>query len=654
MINDWEVELGFSAKKVEEGLTKLEARFKKLSTMNAGLSKATQNLEAKLISDKYKSELRMTERNEASKLRLKEASAKEDMRQASWREREDKKESDRAKKEEERRIKAEERIKKVKAAQAAKASCPKARELTFEGRLGLSDRIGNLNLQAETAQAKIANLTDQRSLETKTKLAAAIQRLENLQGRLNGITNRNSREYQNLRQELSGVGIQVRKLSMDSNQLNKRFTASKFATDGLRSSLTNLARSYISVFALIAGFRGMTRIGSDLEDTSAVMLLASGSAKLAAEDMEYIGVLANKTAIRVADLSRSFAKFAVAGRGAGLSTEQVRDTFDDLSVSIRATGLSQDRANLAFLGFQQMLSGPVVQAQEMNQIIEQMPQFTNNAKKALKEMGMEVDNYREAVATGTVNSKEFVSIVARLMSEEAIGTGAFAKSMDSVTAATGKFRITIDEMVKSLFEAGMADILKSTLVGLGNAVKAVTPVLVGLTKVVSLFVKAIAGTFDYMGKFVELLGVKEGEGIVWAMRLMATVAVLTAIPAIAGIVSVARRGSSAMFELAASFLAASSATKKLKWARRGAQTATLLGITMAAGGMVVEGIMNKSSTAKEAALDIQEDEKAMRALLGNVQASAPVVNQTFHIQQSSDPLEHARRTSSAFVNGLSA
>lgn len=362
---------------------------------------------------------------------------------------------------------------------------------------------------ADDRQLKLANTLDSvvrragRGLgETSEEFKKINTQANVLKERIKGIGSKT--DLEKLNNEIRILRERTTQATSAIRQQNAAMTKQKFVAKGVTDSLRNMTRSYVSVFAAIEGGRSALNVGRDFENLNATLLLSSGSAEQAKSDFGFLVNMSRQLGLSLRDTSRAFSKFAVAANSADLSVDETRQTFTQLSSSIRATGLTQDRANLAFLAFQQMLAGPVIQAQEMNQIIEQMPQFTGIAKKALAEMGMEVENYREAVATGTVDSREFVTTVARMMDTQARQTGAYGKAINSLSAAQSRFRTEMELAVEGFFSAGGRGGIVFFLNQASELTKALAPLLRNLGRTFGFLAKAVGGAIRVFGIFARL------------------------------------------------------------------------------------------------------------------------------------------------------
>lgn len=374
---------------------------------------------------------------------------------------------------------------------------------------------------AKTKQANIFSLKPERRQEFANTIDSVVRRarhgLDPLSEDFKEIEHRAARMRESINKIGDPSGVvklrdEIRRLREDTTRATSAARAhsselkrQRFVANATADSIRNLARSYVSVFAAIEGGRSILRTGTGFENLSGTMLLSSGSAEQAAKDFDFLTKLSIRLGLGLQDTSAAFAKFGVAARGAGLDSAKTNEIFTDLSETIRATNLTADRANLAFLGFQQMLAGPVVQAQEMNQLIEQIPQFSGAAQKALKEMGFEVDNYREAVATGTVDSKEFVEVVTRIMSEQAKSTGALEKSLKTITAQTARLRTAWEQNVLEFFEAGGGQGIAFFLEQLTFSTQQLKPAFINAGKFAGKLVFIIGGVVRVVGSLVSIL-----------------------------------------------------------------------------------------------------------------------------------------------------
>jgi tape measure domain-containing protein len=382
-------------------------------------------------------------------------------------------------------------------------------------------------------------LTDERQLKLANTIDSVIRRAARGLDKNSEGFNKLNAEAGRLKKTISGVGsrIGLEKLNNQirilrdnttsatatSRRLTQQMDSQKFASNSLRNSIRNLGAQYASVFLAIEGARAFFNTGREFDSINASLLAASGSYVQAGKDFEFIKDISLGLGIGLSDVATGFAKIGAAGRASGLSTGVIQQSFSDISKTVRAFGLSQDRAGLVFLGFQQILSKGVVSMQELRQQIgEQLPTAIPIAKKALKAMGSSFTSLDDAVKSGTLSAKEFVPIFSRLLRENVEESGALEASLNTITAAQQRFTSTLQLLTIRSFQAGgkkglvfffnkiteAAEVFAPSFKILGKVVGAAATALGGLLRAVSImaipFQTLIGLVNDLLGALLDI------------------------------------------------------------------------------------------------------------------------------------------------------
>lgn len=165
-----------------------------------------------------------------------------------------------------------------------------------------------------------------------------------------------AKEFAILRGEISRVNDATTAFIKKNQTLQRDLNASAFAVKGMKDSLRNLARSYVSIFAVIggAGAAGMT--GQDLVALRTTLLAATGSAEEAAKAFEFVRETSLNLGVDLASSTRSFAQMGVAAKMAGLDLQQTQEIFIGLSEASAAFGMSTVDQERAFRAVVQMMS----------------------------------------------------------------------------------------------------------------------------------------------------------------------------------------------------------------------------------------------------------------------------------------------------------
>jgi tape measure domain-containing protein len=521
---------------------------------------------------------------------------------------------------------------------------------------GERDRgIANLDATTLKARQQIEALNKVGSKEARSKilaLEAAVKRLKLAEDGLNKSTKTTDKSFIRYKKTLRDTKNQINSMSKSTNTLARKFNTTKFAADGLTASLKNLGRSWVSVFAIGAGIIKLKNVSAEMENIGVASLLASGNAKKSAEDLIFVGKLTERLGLRYKDTAKAFATFNVGAISGGVDPDVAKDVFIKISEGLASAGTNAESAKLAFLGFRQIISGTVVQAQEINQIVDQVPAFSAAAVQALDEMGIRsadhmdktTKSFKDTIKTAGVDAKEFTKIVARILSDQGKTSGALAEFMQSITAEENRMVNSTNMAVESLANAGLKEVFKDVFGGLKNVIIAITPALIALGTAFGVLSHAIALPFKTLDAFGQLLGFDEGSGIQFAIRVLALLILYKLVPALTAMSARLTVGAKSAYAMGRGFLAmnkgASVATvgvNRLKFAVKGLMRA-------AWPLLLLEGVF-RGLEFLNAKSQIQDIDKR-----GSIAASAPskgtnITVQNMHIQQKSgeSPEEFGRR-----------
>ena len=391
--------------------------------------------------------------------------------------------------------------------------------------------------------SQMAGLKGSNSPQAKAQMAVLekhIKHLKNAQDLLNSSVKKGDRQFLKYKETLQDTITRVNGLNKSTKAITRNFNAQKFAADGLGSSLKNMARSWVSVFAIIGGVNFLKNTAQDMENIGVASLLASGSVKKSAKDLKFVADLTQHLGLGYKDTAEAYARFSVAARSSGVSAEKTEQVFTNISNALAGSATNAESAKLAFLGFRQMMSGSVVQAQEINQIVDQAPAFYGAASKALVQMGYDIStvaddgkkSFKETFKVAGVDAKRFVDLSSSIMSEQAKQTGSLAKFRQSITAEETRTANALQVAITEMSNAGLQDLFKNVFKGLTNVINAVKPALVALSAAFGLLSEAVAAPFQWVDKLAVALGMNEGEGLQMAIRGVITLLLMKLVPSV--------------------------------------------------------------------------------------------------------------------------
>ena len=398
------------------------------------------------------------------------------------------------------------------------------RPISQTERLSKGNQINTANRDIAGLQSSLAGNSTEAAIRLNKRLQRETTVLSSLQKQLAKTTDKNSTEYRKLVGRLDAVKNRIKNAKLETRSLNKEFKATTFAASGAASSLKNLARQWVSIFAVMAGGKRVFDTTKEFQNMRATLLLTSGSAVQAGKDLEFLAEMSERIGLVMLDTGKSFAKFGVAGKSAGLTDGEMKTSFEEMAVAIRSTGLNQERANLSFLALQQMLSNGVVSMQELKlQLSEQLPQTMATAEKALRNLGHTSGSVKEIISSGAVESGSFVKELTRLMKDQAIESGAYAASINTLEAEQNRFTNKVNDSIDALGEQGkVIAIGEKVFRALGVAVVALSPFVSALTQAVNLLLVPLDILVKVFNQLGSLFG-SENAGIIGATNLLSWV-----------------------------------------------------------------------------------------------------------------------------------
>lgn len=325
---------------------------------------------------------------------------------------------------------------------------------------------------AVTAYQKLTNVQQSgigfNQLNTVT--GSAIERLKNLalQGR------QNSTEFQKLASVVKNANKQ---LNSADNVVNKAIGN----TQGLASSFLNLNTA---LGALSIGYitNKIIDLGKSAVDTSMDfqalenrMNAAAGNKSVGFDSLDYIREQADKLGLEFRTTADSFAGFEAAALRSGLTLEQTKQIFTDVSTAATSMQLSTERVQLVFKALEQISGKGTVSMEELRQQLgDSLP---GAFEIAAQSMGMTTRAFYDAVANGEVLSSEFLPKFAKAIKEQLGGSAEEASTqlraslnrlntdlMDSSNAWGTLLQPSVQKGVEALRDAAQASItLANTL-----------------------------------------------------------------------------------------------------------------------------------------------------------------------------------------------
>lgn len=289
--------------------------------------------------------------------------------------------------------------------------------------------------------------------------SAAKGSFNDLQNRVNDLTNR----LKNLNPQASNYETILRRLqraqvnlSIATAQLNSNLgkTKTEFQSlEGPISNIKNLLGGVFSVAAIFSFTKAVIETTVKMQGLQKAIEFTAGSAVGGAADFRFLEKIAYDLGLPLAAAAEGFKTFSAAAARAGITVQEQRKMFTDLSKGMAALQLDAQSAQLVFFGFGQMLSKTKVSAQELyHQIGERMPIAMQAAQIAAARLTGKVKittaELIDMVEKGKLLSSEFAPEFTKAigeLSKSAAYVETMGKDVNRLTNAWDAFKTSVGD-----------------------------------------------------------------------------------------------------------------------------------------------------------------------------------------------------------------
>lgn len=264
-------------------------------------------------------------------------------------------------------------------ANARRSAIEQARQVELATRDAAARRQAERERQRqEAADIRSSNRTSNFSAAQRTRE----MRLDALSHRMGRYGVGNQTELAGIRQalgaarnqtDLNALAPRMNEFVRSTNQaisaqarLERQMQRNNFAVRSMSNSMANLARSYLSIYAVIGGAGSMYRNAKEMENLQTKLLMGTGSKAGASEAFEYVKGRAKLTGSDITSSTNLYAQMAITAKDSGLSKEQIKKVYEDTSTMQIGYGLTADQQKLTTKAIIQMMSKQSVQAEEFD------------------------------------------------------------------------------------------------------------------------------------------------------------------------------------------------------------------------------------------------------------------------------------------------
>lgn len=211
-------------------------------------------------------------------------------------------------------------------------------------RLGTSQISGNMALDRMEARMNRYGINDPRS---RNELAGIRQSLD---------AARNQGDIARLAPRMREFSIATNEAIRHQQSLERQLRRNNFATQSMSNSMANMARSYLSIYAVMGGGRSLYENAKKMEAMQTKLLMGTGSKAEAANEYSYIKGKAQETGTDLLSMTNLYSQMAITGKDTGMGKDKLRKVFEDVTTMQIGYGMSPEQQKLTTKAIIQMMS----------------------------------------------------------------------------------------------------------------------------------------------------------------------------------------------------------------------------------------------------------------------------------------------------------
>lgn len=297
-----------------------------------------------------------------------------------------------------------------------------------------------------------------------------------------------------------GATAHVNNLNSAMTSLNNtRVTANlNSANQALNNTSTSATRAATGVRDLLAAFISFNAIksviGSLIEAQVAMqqihygLLAATGSAKGAADQFEYLRKNADTLGLDLKTSAQEYTRLAASATAMNVAVEDQQKLYTALSQASTVLHLDQQKVQFATLGLTQMFSKSKIQAEELRRQLGEaipgvMPRFQKAVMEVVKGTDLAKYSFEELMKRGLLDTAKFMPQLVQALEETGRGWEEASKGLNAEInrLKTAWFELKV-EISEGIFNDAMIAIVRF----LSQNLKELTGVVVGLGVAISV------------------------------------------------------------------------------------------------------------------------------------------------------------------------
>lgn len=250
---------------------------------------------------------------------------------------------------------------------------------------------------------------------------------------------------------------------LHEEQYGKSISIIKTLKDNWLGLTAAIYGAYASMQKGIAGLEGIYAAGVKASQLKLALGEISGSAELAAGELDFLRQISDKLGQNFWELVDSYKGVLAASKATNLAGQETRNIFEAVMKASTTLGLSSERTKLTLYAVEQMMSKGKVSSEELRrQMGDLLPGAFSLAAKA---MNMTTQEFDKQLKAGTIFSDDFLPKFARALDAK------YSGKVNEAMRATNKWKEAVIDLKVSMSESGFLDSAADAIKQITDAIK---------------------------------------------------------------------------------------------------------------------------------------------------------------------------------------
>lgn len=301
------------------------------------------------------------------------------------------------------------------------------------------------------------------------------------------------------RKEIGELAGKLYDLKQAQDQANASQQKSIGIMDGLKTGLNAIA-SAIAISQLVQYGKEFLEIADTMTQLQARITRLSSSAQESAATFQSLSAIASASGSSLKETEKLWETLTTSLKSAGATNGQILSLTDTLQKIGRIGGSSSEEMANALRQFGQSMAKGVIQAEEFNSVIEQMPEL---ARQMAAGLSISVGELRKRMLEGKLSAEDALNAI---VAQTGLVNQEFSKLPRTVDQATNSLTISFQELVKQINDTtgastGMVhviDSLSAAIDRLAGKVPNATQQISDLNSTADMFARR-ARTYSWLG-----------------------------------------------------------------------------------------------------------------------------------------------------------